>query len=200
MKSSSRPGRRSYHRIALVAISVGAVIAVTTPAIASTFYGATGKTGCTAFNMADNHEHTYYYSNLTAAMTAATTWSRINNVNPTDMTTVLMSSESSATDVVVYDTNYTSYCGYTWHTPGEGGVIGLATCVSVNRVGECEKHEMRFDTSYTADASLTNRRSLACHETGHTLGIGHSTECLATPLSGSTIFSSHDIAHINANY
>ncbi len=92
--------------------------------------------------------------------------------------------------------------GYTWHGSG-GSVVGHVQCVSTNSATRCEKHEMRFDTSYTSGATTTNRRSLACHENGHTIGLAHrtdSTSCMEPALNGVTAYSSHDVAHINANY
>lgn len=170
------------------------------PARADNFAGPTSATGCTMLNMADNYEHTYYYSGLTSAVSAALDWTRTNNLDPTEMTSVTVSSVTAATDVVAYDADYTTYCGYTWNGSG-GSTIGLVTCVSLSG-STCEKHELRFDTSYTSGATVTNRRSLACHENGHTVGLAHrasSDSCMPATLNGVTQYSpSHDVPHINA--
>lgn len=190
---------RSVGRMALLAsiTAVGTVAAIATPAVADNWYGASGYIGCQNGTMADNWEHTYYYSSLTSAMSAATTWSRTNNVDPTNMQSVLLSTPTATTDVVVYDEDYTNFCGYTWNGSG-GTVVGLVSCVSLTTANTCEKHEMRFDTSFTGSTSQATQRVLACHETGHTIGLTHrSGSCIATPLTSTNTYSGHDIGHID---
>lgn len=194
--------RSSRLRTVIITIVSALALAVTGGVVAqaSNWAGATGNTGCTTLNMADNGDHTYYYSDLTVAMSAAVTWTRFNNLNPTDMNSSGTTSPTSNTDVIVYDNNYTDYCGYTWNGPGSG-VVGLVQCVSTTSNSRCQKHEMRFDTSYTSGASTTNQRSLACHENGHTIGLAHySSGCMTQSISGSTTYTQHDINHINAAY
>lgn len=44
---------------------------------------------------------------------------RIYIYDGTDVNTTLLNSVSSATDAVVYDLNYTTYCGINWDGPIE---------------------------------------------------------------------------------
>lgn len=155
--------------------------------------------------MADNEDHVFYYSSLSADMVGATTWNRLNNLDPTAINTSTTTTVTATTDVVVYDTDYATYCGYAWDGSG-GTLIGLVTCVSLNSASECEKHEMRYDTSWTASRSTTWQRALACHESGHTLGLKHrdntasDSGCLPDTQVAITHYSNHDLAHIANQY
>lgn len=137
-------------------------------------------------------------------MRTATEWNRTANLEPTDLTTFVVTAEAPDTDVVVLDQNYTNFCGYSWHGSG-GSVVGLTTCVllATNPASSCEKFQVRYDESFTVGASATQRRSLACHEVGHTLGLGHTTgtTCMVAGSAFPTAYSAHEISsHINASY
>lgn len=195
---------RSSVAVALALLLV--VASGVTAGWANNFSGANGATGCAPVNMADNGTHAFYYSSVTSSMVSATNWNRINNLNPTDVNTSVATTITSTTDVVVYDSNYTTYCGFSWHGSG-GSMIGLVTCVSLNSASECEKHEMRYDTSWTTGRSQAYLRALACHESGHTLGLEHRANstssdvgCMPSPLPTITQYTDHDVAHLNAAY
>ena len=132
-----------------IAAAAAAVLLVTTFAVATAgpaaaYAAATGQTGCNApnGNNAENFDHTYYYSALTTADGAATTWARLNDIDPTAMNTSLLGSVDAATDVVVYDEAYTNYCGFSWYP--NPGLYALTTCVSLTTASTCEKHELRY--------------------------------------------------------
>lgn len=174
------------------------------PAGAGNFTGANGRTGCSGgspVNMADNRDHYFWYEDVTSAVSSAVNYTRTNVYNPTDVNTHNASGNTATTDVVVRDQDYSTYCGYSWH-PG-GGLWGLTTCDSTNSAGECEKHTVRYDISYFNVAGTTDERGLACHETGHTLGLTHrdtDSRCMKTYGPYPTTLADHDINHLNANY
>lgn len=170
------------------------------PASAGNSAGATGSTSCTALNIMEttNSTFTYYRSSLETAMYNAVAWNVTNNVSPTDLVAVAHSSNTTSTDAVYNDGDYSTFCGFTWH-PGGGGssVIGLAKCN--NLVGSaCDRHYVYFDTSAVnaADFTLTKERRLACHETGHVFGITHTTGTTCMSSNIVTNYSTHEINDI----
>lgn len=147
----------------------------------------------------------YFRSSLTTGMYNAVAYTLNNHVAPTDIAVAAeQGSADGNTDVVYFDADYTTYCGFTWQGPGNG-VIGLAQCVSLSG-SECQRFDLRFDTSWTDSQSDDWRRALSCHETGHSMGLSHrnnaGTEigCMPAVLTLVVNYSSHDIVHINANY
>lgn len=174
------------------------------PAGASNFSGATGATGCgggSPVNMADNAAHYFWYDSLTNGVENAQNNTRSSDYDPTDVNTFDDSSAKPTTDVIVRDQDYSTFCGYSWH-PG-GGLWGLATCNSVNGADECESHDVRYDISYIEVATQAERRGLACHETGHSLGLMHrdaGNGCMKQYGAYPASLTEHDTAHLNANY
>ncbi|MGH9156713.1 MAG: hypothetical protein ACRD1K_12955 [Acidimicrobiales bacterium] len=173
---------------------------------ASTFSWRTGDTGCSTANSADSASHGFYYDpGLTGNMAAATNWARSNVIDPTDINTFDVGTVAFDTDVVVYDQDYTTYCGYSWHSPGGSGVVGLNKCVllATNPANACEKNEIRYDESFTNSTTSDNRNGLACHENGHALGLAHvsSGSCMVTFYPKPLGYSAHEVFdHINAMY
>ena len=186
---------------AALAISALAGLLAIQPASATNFFGATSGTGCTAGNMADPNPHTFFYSDLSSAMQEAQNGVRVFIYDPTDVNTSLLGSVSSDTDAVVYDLDYTTYCGYTWDDIPN--VIGLTTCVSLAGGGRCQKFEIRYDNSdVNSSSSIGFRNAIACHETGHSLGLKHNSDPNSCVQGGWYVgaISSHDTSHLNANY
>lgn len=184
----------------LVALAIGSP-----SALATNFSGASGGTGCSANNMQDNSTMSYFRSSLTTGMYNAVAYTLNNQVIPTDI--ALAAEQGSAdgnTDVVYFDDDYSNYCNLDWHGSG-GGVLGLAECVSLSG-SKCQRFDVRFDTSWTDSQTDNDLRVLSCHETGHTLGLLHrdnsGTENGCMPATFQSLFnySSHDVAHVNANY
>lgn len=169
------------------------------------FAGATSATGCTLANMADNATHSFYYSAAVPQyMRDKVNEIRSESYDPTDINTVTSTDPNSGTDVVVYEQDYTDFCGQPWHN-GSSGVVGHTQCVSlVTSNGRCQKHEMRFDESFTSIATAQQRKHLACHETGHSVGFKHRTSavdsCMWPEDFTTTRTDQHDRDALNANY
>jgi len=138
--------------------------------------GAGNTTSCTGFNRTEDRSVTFWYSSLDNVTAEAANWARTNSIDPTDVNTSGASSSSSA-DVIVNDANYTTYCGYNWHSTGT--TVGLARCttshVSGNFQGYCDQHNIYIDTSYFSGTTQFNQRALLAHEIGHTIGAYHET-------------------------
>lgn len=206
---------RLANRLTCVAAAFVAVVAVSSSASAHSFSGASGQTGC-GVNAQDNGTMTYRrHTGLTTAMRNAVASTLANRVAPTDMTVAAeLSSIDSNTDVVYWQANYTgSWCGGRWHEgPGShtGGWVGYAYCRSLSGQ-RCQRSDVYFDQSFEVNATTTERLWLACHETGHTLGLQHVprdswsgtpefTTCMNESVFTSTAYHSHEIGHINAFY
>lgn len=147
----------------------------------------------------------FFRSSLTTGMYNAVAYTLNSHVAPTDIAVAAeQGSADGNTDVVYFDADYATYCGFSWHGSG-GGVVGLAECVSLSG-SACQRFDLRFDTSWTDTQSDDWRRALSCHETGHSMGLLHrdnaGTEigCMPATLDLVVNYSSHDISHINANY
>ena len=185
--------------IALVVAS----LAVGAPASAG-WAGATGGTGCSgAVNMAGDATISFTYSSVASDMSTSMDWNRTQNLDPTDLVTSVTPSTSA--DVVVYENSYTTYCGQDWWSAsGGGGVTGFTTCDSLLSNNRCKQHSIRFSGPWAAGASLTNRRYVACHESGHAVGLTHSTldtTCMKyNDSSPVTVYNSTEKGYINSAY
>jgi hypothetical protein len=153
-------------------------------------------------NKTSNNYVTFNYSNLTSVMTSASNYARTYALDPTDLTTNVVTG-TAIPDVTVSDANFASLCGFVWSTSSSGGVVGLATCNSLSG-SACYHHSVYFHTPFTDATSTENRRALASHEFGHTLGLKHRTTGSTSMMQGypklSVVYDDHDKSHINAAY
>jgi predicted Zn-dependent protease len=155
---------------------------------------ATASSQC----IANNGTHWWYPSALLANQLAATRYASDSVYDPVaDVDTVEMTSSSNV-DVIVYDSNYgSSYWAWT-------ACSTTATYGGSDPDRWCRPQLLRYDTSHTtAYDTTTERRYLACHEMGHTLGLRHSgntVSCLYPNQATSTLLASHDTGELNAQY
>lgn len=203
-----RSGRRLPRFVIVAVLLTAALLWPADVAGSSTFWWRTYSAGeCAGGNSADSSYHTFYYnSGLSSVMRSATDYARAYAIDPMDLNTAMVALAVD-TDVVVYDQDYDRRCLLAWH-PTPMGVTGLAECrtLTPNPAGACEKAEVRYDESYTSIATTTERRWIACHELGHTLGLTHNesypdTSCMAAENNGRTTYSWHErVDHIDPSY
>jgi hypothetical protein len=179
---------------------------------ATNWVGTTAATGCASVNRQDNRDYTFTRSSLTARMASAVAFVNNNLIGPTDVTVKPEQfTATSETDVVVFDADYSTTCGYDWHPDSSGdpdtdAIAGLMTCETLSG-SRCQQAYVRFDTSLTNAMDDAFARTLACHELGHTLGLGHRENpatdkgCMPSLLpANQPNYSAHDRAHIQDNY
>ena len=169
-------------------LGLAATLAVSASAFASNFGPGDG------IYFADNSSHSFYYESLTLGFRRAANWVRNNEINPTRVNTFTTQSHE-ASDVAVFDNTY-----------GDTGWCGIATCVIEASATVCDHFHVRFNQSSGVGCpvpySATERRSLACEEFGHTLGLRHrfvDGTCMSQQWD-ETHLNGHDDAHINGHY
>lgn len=194
------------HVAAVAGLAIAVVMGLfgVSAASASNWAGETNLTGCN-LNMTENSAVAILGFGLSSATANAVSWVRTNDLDPTDLTTSTPSSASYA-DVVVYDSAYDELCGLEMYSAG-GGYVAVTMCTTKHTVGpyagRCNVHEVLVDQGYIDDAGTSSERKLLCHELGHTLSLEHTEAtgtCMKTGNTGITMYNSHDVAHINANY
>jgi len=182
---SLRRGARTVTTAAVTALAAG--IAFSTPASANGFGYGNGN----GYFYADNANHTWYPWALETASYNALDYAMDTRLASTDMTTDEFQSQDANTDVVAVDVDYGTDPDHLWW--------GLWQCDSFVSSTQCNKGTMRFNTSWG-----TVTAALACHETGHSVGLGHSLltdSCLQDPPpSSDNNFSTHDRSHIDGHY
>jgi len=131
-----------------------------------------------------------YYDNLTSLGVAAVTHAR-NNLNPTDVTTSQISSKTSPY-IYVRDADYPD------------NFLGNSLCEVPSSSTSCLIYLIRLNSASNQLASVQSRwNKTACHEFGHTAGLGHRTTsgtCMVQGISTYWNFDQHDKDTINAGY
>lgn len=179
------------------ALAVVLVVATATPVLSNPFGGPYDEDGNYA---ADNGTLLVYLTiTLDDEMEDATEWALDNQYDPLSTIIIAMVTSISGSEVRVYQANY-----------GNSGWVAAAPCVAPKNTGGsgdgewCEPRNVRFNRGYYPDYYDTRleRRFLACHELGHTLGLHHlSSDCMAVPADGPKSFlGSHNVTHINDHY
>lgn len=88
------------------------------------------------------------------------------------------------------------------------GIRGSRSCVVVEAIGICDRSNLSIDF-VEVDIGANDwedRRKTACHELGHSVGLGHDTvSCMVSGEIPNIAeqwrrYSGHDISHMNAQY
>ncbi len=151
-------------------------------------------TPLSSVSLGNDWYHTIKLDTMEATQTAAMTYAMDNVYTP-------------LTDLhMAYDPNY-DVRGFDY-TYGLNGAVGWVICPPppVSQGGShpnhwCYGQELRFNLSYGSYYDTqTERRWVACHELGHTVGLRHHDgSCLN--ISGPVLtLDADDIAHLNATY
>lgn len=131
---------------------------------------------CTAGNpggkycQTDNRTLTVFReSTLSASGKTAIAWTLDNSYDTTNLNVVYPSTASYSGDAetdIIYRTKPSDL---------ESGVVGIAWCNDRASSTRCDQHYISFrfaNVSYAIE-DVTHARGLACHETGHTVGLTH---------------------------
>jgi hypothetical protein len=205
-RSRTKTARKAVAAVAaVVALELVGIPGLQDPEPASANYFGTGSGGCCLF--ADNSSHTFNYASMVSYNRSSMYDRRLYMNDWTALSTSYDSSPDSQTDVVGYDEYYTTYWGLDWDGSETGfNIYGYSKCVSTSgtSAGRCQRNEVRFDLADTDGWSDSNRRKLACHEMGHTVGLDHTDydSCLRSnsttaPTEG---YSDHDKSHMDSKY
>lgn len=202
-RSTGRTGGR-HARARGVASLFALMLALPVPSGIS--YASNFGSECATFNgvatcvsLGNNSVHNFYFGNVEVNQRVAVSWVSLNVYNPTDVNTSETPNADYA-DVRVWDSTY-----------GLNNIWGWVDCPShcpktgshPNRTGF--RQELRFNLSYpNAFDTQFERRYMACHEFGHTLGLrhnGNTGSCMYANAAWSNVLDSHDIVdHLNAKY
>jgi hypothetical protein len=139
------------------------------------------------------HQDYWYDSSVGAAWKSAGEYARTTEVDGTVISTGTVSGHN-ASDVSVY-----------LYSDPNDGVVAYTDCISWTNA-LCNHWHVNFDT---ADGPYTDtkRKSNACHEFGHTLGLHHwanhqdAQSCMENvPEHWHLHWNSHDVDHVNTYY
>jgi hypothetical protein len=139
-----------------------------------------------------NEWQTYFYYRLNENWIQASSWVRINSIHETDVTTQRVNTHDGS-DVAVMDARYKELNGPGWEE-----------CDDSPTFGHCAHSHVHFNN--IGKKADWERRNIACHEFGHTLGFtdysGDDNMGSCTNLwSQADKYSLHDKRdHINAHY
>lgn len=129
------------------------------------------------------------YHNLTPQFSAAMDWNINNNVNPTNPNV----SATRLNEAQVLNAFDEPYAGITW--------AGLYECVAASWPW-CIQANVHFNLNY--GYSTSTAQELACHEVGHSVGLGHNNSggCLneTVGVGGGPLLGDHNVSHINTWY
>ncbi|WP_147425374.1 hypothetical protein [Bailinhaonella thermotolerans] len=164
--------------------------------------------GCCSF--ADNGQHWYNDDSLESRTKSAFRYAMGNLDAQSVMSDAYDASPNASTDVEAYDAYYVDTWDLDWDGSTTGyNLYGYAKCVKAiaptpsEDDWRCDQYEVRFDLRDVDGFSTDQRRALACHEVGHTVGLSHSTEsssCLRTGAHTTVKYSAHDVSHLYTRY
>jgi hypothetical protein len=171
-----------------LAVTLAATSVLTATATASNFGPGQG------IYFADNKTHTFVYESLSLGFRRAANWVRENEIDPTNVNTKKAKTHSGA-DVALYDSTY-----------GDTGWCGITDCIIESSNTRCDHFHIKFNQSSGVGCpvpySATERRSLACEEIAHSLGLRHrfvDGTCMSQQWN-ETHLNRHDDKHLNRHY
>lgn len=193
--------RRILTASALASLTMLAALSFASPAQATNFGSVCDGATTYCVSLGNNAYHVLNWEGDQdiAGMQASHGWARDNQYNPTDLVAYTDASDSLP-DVRVWDEPY-----------GNTGWLGIVECPT-NNTGTggshpnrwCRGQILRYNASYAGSLDTEGeRRSVACHEIGHTVGLRHTAvadSCMSNGVLFPTALNAHDISHINSQY
>ncbi|MEV6166021.1 hypothetical protein AB0L71_29735 [Streptomyces sp. NPDC052052] len=151
----------------------------------------------------DNSALTAYVGSSLTSTGRSNVRAAMSGLNSTDLSVSYHSSPvktgDSETDIIAYKPTW-SWGVY------PSGVVGVTWCNDAVTSRKCDQHYVAFKTA-------TPSKNLACHETGHAVGLTHGQDasprvkntnsglaCMVTPLNGINYLGSSNKELINSTY
>jgi hypothetical protein len=183
-----------------ISLGRGVALAVALAVIVVLGYGRAvanqfGPGGDEELYFPDNGTHTYCVdTGGNQSYRDALTWARDHLDNHTDMSTTFSETCQTQTDVWFYAEYLGGCC-----------LWGTWDCFTWNGAGECETGDMKLNRSALDGKGQDNKDKVACHEQGHSVGLGHdngsTTTCMAQGIDGPPkVYNGHDKDHINGKW
>lgn len=122
--------------------------------------------GCFSYGLelpcpADSKHHIYFYLGLPGRFVTATETSRLQSYDQGGGWTTVQTTHHDSSDAHFMDDNLPP------------GAVGEYTCSVLYGGGRCDHAHIRYDVAAADDLSDDELQSLACHETGHSVGLSH---------------------------
>ena len=188
-------GRRNVTVAVLVFAFLASAAVVRATNFGSIIYTTNPESGAW---LANNRTHEVDLHNTTTEWGAAIQWAMTNALDPTVMNTVLV--DGSVYDVRVVDDNYNNFLTAWTSCPPEAQVSGS------HPYKVCRGQKIHVNLQNVSGYTVTQRRSLACHELGHTVALRHvdnpdAASCMrVNVINRPTTYSGHDQNMISSNY
>ncbi|SHG18648.1 hypothetical protein SAMN05443575_1614 [Jatrophihabitans endophyticus] len=159
--------------------------------------------------MADNGVNTWFGYYLDNQTKSALAWTVKYIENETVIDEKGTDTHDGNTDVIYNDGHYATQDGppcvgnNKWYP--NGGVIGYTVCWSLSGQA-CQQHRIYIDLEWEYDSAQTAGwdQALMLHESGHGLGLTHSSQISNEVMSPQIVkidyYSQHDKDLINGNY
>lgn len=193
---------KRYRRLAAVTAAFSGVLGSLFPwgaARADNFGSGPTNVGppTNEISLGNNKWHSYSFHSASSAWRTALNNAAVDGYNPTDVDTSQIG-DSQNTDVRVVASALST------------GVYGWVSCpVDATRSGTdptetCWNQWLKIDTGNAGAFDSAKRKSLMCHEFGHTLGLRHREGsplgCMTNGSTWPTLPTDHDKIHLNDTY
>lgn len=189
LRADHEGAMRSYRRLLFVARSLilaGAIAGVVVPMPTSGSNALGHRHG-----YAPSQTVCFNHVSLTSYMHDASVWTETYRLNPTDVNTCHYDNSQTSGNVNVYDANYgdTTWAGR-WYCTTYYAYMCLTSTIQYNLYHITDPSEYLY------------HRNMTCHESGHAVGLAHTTDassCMKSPPS-TRYYTDHDKAIINSKY
>ena len=191
-------------RLAIVAVLILTLLRPS-PLAANTFGAVTCNTDLSSQCVSNNGAHYYRYISLTSGMESAATWVFTNTYDPITDVVANETTDVDLTDVWLTDGSYGTNGYRAWVKCAETATYGGSGVGRWCKAQGVWLNNGEYPGEYDTYAE---RRFVACHEVGHSLGLHHSSDvasCMKDlPLNYSGTYeynlTTHDETHLTDWY